>query len=319
MMLMTMIAAGPDDADDAVEAALQLRFVEFGDPARRASAIARSPRRGAACAPPWSAAPRYRPARPTACRHGGRARRICVQTAVAADVAIMSTRMRSVVVSVDAAAEQDAEIAAEQSGAVDRSSSSRITRQPRQRGHERGATLRPAAAAASRPRSARSRDRQHRVGIGAQECPTDSGTAEHDRIELGAEVAAARWRIAAARTAGRTAARRRPRAARRPDSASRRRACGAAPRSARARRPSTSRTWSSEPEASPTRTSATYIGGNSAGCRDSASAKLSPADDARPDVGDDRTQPPDIGVGGEQFERVIEPRAGLAAAARDRA
>ena len=32
MMLMVMIAAGPDDADDAVEAALQLGLVEFGDP-----------------------------------------------------------------------------------------------------------------------------------------------------------------------------------------------------------------------------------------------------------------------------------------------
>ena len=31
MMLMVTIAAGPDDADDAIEAALQLGLVEFGD------------------------------------------------------------------------------------------------------------------------------------------------------------------------------------------------------------------------------------------------------------------------------------------------
>ena len=33
-------------------------------------------------------------------------------------------------------------------------------------------------------------------------------------------------------------------------------------------------------------------------------------DDARPDIGDHRPQPAEIAVGGEQFEAVIDPRAG---------
>src|SRR3982074_3770995 len=88
---------------------------------------------------------------------------------------------------------------------------------------------------------------------------------------------------------------------------------------------STSSTWSSDPDASPTRISATYIAGNSAPCRDSDSAKLSPATNHPPaprhpppepparhdmgaDFGDHRPQPAEVAVGGKQLEPVIDPR-----------
>ena len=81
MMLMAMIAAGPDDADDAIEAALQLGLVELGDAPGEHRQLTRSLRPDAACAPPWWEARRCRRARPTACRRGARAPTICVQTA----------------------------------------------------------------------------------------------------------------------------------------------------------------------------------------------------------------------------------------------
>ena len=153
------------------------------------------------------------------------------------------------------------------------------------------------AAAASRRRSAATSDRQHRVGIVRAGSPTSARKVEHDRIELGAEIAQHARRIAAARTVERTSARSPRRTARTPDSAAHRRALR---RSASARlrsSASTSRIWSSVPDASPTRTSATYIGGNSAGWRASASAKLSPARTRGAISGDHRPQPADVDVG----------------------
>ena len=97
MMLMVTIAAGPDDADDAVEAALQLGLVEFGDPPgehRQLTGLFAEPqhahRHGGQASPVSVSASDSLP--PWRTRST-----ICVQIARSLVVAIMSTRMRSVV------------------------------------------------------------------------------------------------------------------------------------------------------------------------------------------------------------------------------
>ena len=99
-------------------------------------------------------------------------------------------------------------------------------------------------------------------------------------------------------------------AARTSDSAARRRSLrrSASPRAARRR--ALRAIWSSAPDASPTRTSATYIGGNSDGWRDSASAKLSPASTLAlilATTGRSRPRSPSVA---SSSSAVIDPRAG---------
>ncbi len=73
---------------------------------------------------------------------------------------------------------------------------------------------------------------------------------------------------------------------------------------------STSSTWSSDPEASPTRISATYIARKQPLVPRQRFGETLAGDDARADIGDHRPQPAEIAVGGEQFETVIDARAG---------
>ena len=74
---------------------------------------------------------------------------------------------------------------------------------------------------------------------------------------------------------------------------------------------STSRILGNAPEASPTRVSATKIGENKHGVMRNGIRKALAGEHGGADLGDHRPQPPDIDVGREQFERVIEPGARL--------
>ena len=211
-------------------------------------------------------APASRRARPTACRLGGPARPPSPRRPDRPVAAIMSTRMRSVVVSVTPLPSRSAEIAAEQGGAVEgqHRADQRQPRRARRSSHRRAASA--AAARASSPRSRPAPAAPAASALRAQEIRE----AEEDRATIGSSLALKSRSTEA--NCGSTKVRknnstRPPRTARRRDSAARRRAVR---RSASARlrsAASTSRIWSSAPEASPTRTSATYIGGNSFGCR----------------------------------------------------
>ena len=89
----------PDDADDAIEAALQLRLVEFRDAPGEHRQLAGLFAQAAACAPPsWASAAVSVSASDSLPPWRTRST-MRVQTVRSLVVAIMSTRMRSVVVS----------------------------------------------------------------------------------------------------------------------------------------------------------------------------------------------------------------------------
>ena len=204
---------------------------------RPASATDRFPRRAAACAPPSPAAPRFRRARPKACRRGGRGRRHRSRPRRDRSVAIMSTRMRSVVGQGDAAAEQDAEIAAEQRGAVIASSPARISGSRARPLDDAGAARSAGAAAASaaddrtaaRPRALRRYARAGKSKARRSAATIGSSLASKSRSTL-ANCGSTNSQEEQQHAAGGAQHEQ-------PDSAARRRACGAAPRRGCARRP----------------------------------------------------------------------------------
>ena len=85
---------------------------------------------------------------------------------------------------------------------------------------------------------------------------------------------------------------------------------GATPRRAERSAPIASRIGTRFPDASPTRTSATYIGGKTFGWCEIASAKLSPAENCRRNLACRRPHAADVGVGRQQFQCVVNSRAG---------
>ena len=139
-----------------------------------------------------------------------------------------------------------------------------------------------------------------------------------NRVELWRRSRAARRQIAAARTSGRRSGRSRPRPARRRDSAARRQAAAAA-LGACALAGSTSRMWSSVPEASPTRTSATYIGGNSEAMVRNGFAETLARQNAGTHFADNRPQPADVDIRRQAISSASSSRApALRSSARSR-